>query len=67
MVRTLLTLIVGVALRVRGHRVPLAEAAGVVALIVGLVQWQGGFAGWLAVGAAALVKSLEWESKAGSG
>lgn len=57
MVRTLLKLVAFLTLR----RIPLAELAGATAVIVGLVLFFGAAAGWIAVGVALLLKSLEWD------
>jgi len=56
MIRTLM-LLVAAATR---HRPHLVEAAGAGAIVVGLVQWQGGWAGWIAGGTALVLKA--WES-----
>jgi hypothetical protein len=61
MVQTLLTVIGTVVSR----RIPLAEAAGAGALIVGAVQWFGAPAGWVGVGVGLLAKSLEWDLQRG--
>jgi hypothetical protein len=55
MIRTLMALVA----KVTRTQPPLTELAGAVAVTVGVTQWFGGPAGWIAAGVALLLKSAE--------
>lgn len=63
MVKTLFKLVATV---LKARQIPLAEAAGATAVVIGLVLWLGAPAGWIAVGVALLAKSFEWDLARGS-
>lgn len=54
------------ALVIRRVKVPLFEAVGAGAVVVGLAQWEPA-AAWVAAGVALLGKSLEWDLRRGDG